>query len=292
VKKLLVVLFTFIILISGCAVNDQAKKEEREEVENSEEQSSIVTEKYQITEHQPLQFDFNQQIAVKYAIVALKEFDQNTNQQEQLNNFNTKNPVVSSVIYEDQNHNEKRIVLVMFKHLNKEEHYAATRLLLNQDKYFDIKSRGYHVSDSIKKLINQLKKPAIKVSETGEQLNFVVLEDLPADIEEAVGYVGKLRGFGVLKREGEESYIYIGSGERSTGGYDIAVEDVRRIDDLTRIKVNETSPDPDDPVTTALTYPKVVIKVDNATMNVEVINDEGDRFENINDERSESDYYE
>ncbi|MCK8824056.1 protease complex subunit PrcB family protein [Fuchsiella alkaliacetigena] len=122
------------------------------------------------------------------------------------------------------------------------------------------------------------------------ELEFEVIEKLPEDLKKAIGFVGELRGFGVIRSTDNESIIYIGVGEKPTGGYGIEVESVKEVDGLTKIKVVETSPAADQLVTQAITYPRVVIKVKDITDDIQVINEQGEVFEDINDETKEAEY--
>ncbi|WP_255361624.1 MULTISPECIES: protease complex subunit PrcB family protein [unclassified Candidatus Frackibacter] len=111
-------------------------------------------------------------------------------------------------------------------------------------------------------------------------------------LKEPIGYIKKLRGFGIVKRTEDETIIYIGSGQKPTGGYNITVESVRKIEGVTKIEVFEKGPGPDESVTQAITSPYVVIKVFKSVSNIEAINNQGDKFKDINDESSEADYFE
>lgn len=134
--------------------------------------------------------------------------------------------------------------------------------------------------------------PQAEEEKQGQALKYKIFKELPDDLKEPIGYIKELRGFGIVNRNEKETIIYIGSGKQSTGGYGISVESVRKLKDITRIEVSETTPRPDENVTQVITYPYIVIKVFEAVGNIEVVNDQGDKFENINDESLEADYYE
>ncbi len=126
----------------------------------------------------------------------------------------------------------------------------------------------------------------------GEELEFEVIEDIPEELENPVAFVKELEGFGLIKRDGNESIIYIGLGEKPTGGYGIDVESVKKVDGTTKIEITEISPEPDQLVTQALTYPKTLIRVFDAGDEIKVVNQVGEELEDINDETKEADYIE
>lgn len=144
------------------------------------------------------------------------------------------------------------------------------------------------------KKVKVIDKLVSKVEEEkeGKALKYKTFKELPQNLEEPIEHVKELRGFGIIKRTENETIIYIGSGQKSTGGYDITVESVRRLKDIIRIEVLEKTPGSNENVTQVITYPHAVIKVFEAISNIEVVNDQGDKFENINDESLEADYYE
>ena len=125
-----------------------------------------------------------------------------------------------------------------------------------------------------------------------KDLEFEVIEELPEELEKPIAFVQKLKGFGLIKREGQESIIYIGLGEKPTGGYRVSVESVKEVDGTTKIEIAEISPDPDQLVTQALTYPMTVIRVFAAGDEIKVVNQAGEELEDINDETKEAEYIE
>ena len=126
----------------------------------------------------------------------------------------------------------------------------------------------------------------------GEELEFEVIQNIPEELENPVAFVKELEGFGLIKRDGNESIIYIGLGEKPTGGYGIDVESVKKVDGTTKIEIKEISPEPDQLVTQALTYPKTLIRVFDAGDEIKVVNQNGVELEDINDESKEADYIE
>ncbi|MFW6306326.1 MAG: leucine-rich repeat domain-containing protein, partial [Bacillota bacterium] len=158
----------------------------------------------------------------------------------------------------------------------------TTRISI-QENYLDI-SEGSEDMEVINELENNgcWVQYSPQKEANDELLEFEVLSEIPKDLKEKVENLSTLRGFKVLKSEGDTSYIYIGSGERNTGGYDINVEEVIAVDDITNITVIERSPDPDDPVTMEITYPHLVVKVYNATDDIDVINQYGNILSELN----------
>lgn len=80
-------------------------------------------------------------------------------------------------------------------------------------------------------------------------------------------------------------WITITSGEQSTGGYDINVVNIEADGDTVTITVEETSPEPTQMVTEALTYPCTTVRFDYGTNgtphNFVVVNTAGEEFSPI-----------
>ncbi|MTI80897.1 MAG: protease complex subunit PrcB family protein [Firmicutes bacterium] len=119
--------------------------------------------------------------------------------------------------------------------------------------------------------------------EEGELLGVNVLKNLSGDLEEAISLVHNHRGYGIIKEQGDEAIIYVGSGEKPTGGYNIEVTSVKDVAGTTVITVKETSPSKDKMLIQMISYPYTVIKVSNITDDIKVINTNGELFENINE---------
>jgi hypothetical protein len=69
---------------------------------------------------------------------------------------------------------------------------------------------------------------------------------------------------------------------KGSGGYNIDIKDINVEKDRTTIVVKETSPKPDQDVTTALTYPRIKKEIDDINVNnISVVNTNGKEYEKI-----------
>jgi hypothetical protein len=110
--------------------------------------------------------------------------------------------------------------------------------------------------------------------------------EIVAGEEESLQYIKTHRGFGIIREDEEYYYIFIGAGEKNTGGYDIRVTDVVKTGDEITILVAEESPGKDDMVMQVITYPYQIIRISkDYGKNYSVINEEGEIFEDMNDEK-------
>lgn len=92
-------------------------------------------------------------------------------------------------------------------------------------------------------------------------LDFTVVEEreipegLKTKIEE-----NKTTEFKITYKDGEDLYIAVGYGERPTGGYSIAVNDLYLGENAIHITTTLIGPSKDETVTQVLTYPYIVVK--------------------------------
>lgn len=73
------------------------------------------------------------------------------------------------------------------------------------------------------------------------------------------------RGFKIIKEDNNYTYIFIGLGEKMTGGYSVKVNGVEDIEGSTNILIQETSPAKDAIVMQAINYPYSVVRIDKNT---------------------------
>lgn len=106
------------------------------------------------------------------------------------------------------------------------------------------------------------------------------IETLPADVKGAVEILKMKRGYRVFPVE-EGYLVFVGSGEKPTGGYTIKTLSVEDIEGMTKITMEEKAPKPEDIVTEALTHPFVVIRMKGVAETFQVFNDKGQRFEDL-----------
>lgn len=123
-----------------------------------------------------------------------------------------------------------------------------------------------------------------------EKFTIIKNQDMNTDMLTALEFIKQHRGYGIISEDENLYNIFIGSGEKNTGGYTIEVINVENKDGKTIITVREISPSKDQMVTQAITYPYVVISISkNIVQNVVVVNTEGELFDDINNESGEND---
>ncbi|MFO7612354.1 MAG: protease complex subunit PrcB family protein [Clostridia bacterium] len=81
--------------------------------------------------------------------------------------------------------------------------------------------------------------------------------------------------------------VFIGIGEKPTGGYGIKVISVEDNEGMTNIIVEEISPGADDIVTQAITYPYVVVEMKGITDSFSIVSTDGSEFVLINEDEIE-----
>lgn len=129
------------------------------------------------------------------------------------------------------------------------------------------------------------KKPDDLVTDKETAVYEIITEE-----EESLQYIKHHRGFGIIREDEYFYYIFIGAGEKNTGGYDIFVIDAIKTTDAVYITVQETSPGKDDMVIQVITYPHQIIRINKSLgRDIIVISDSGELFEDINDETKEDD---
>jgi hypothetical protein len=100
-------------------------------------------------------------------------------------------------------------------------------------------------------------------------------EEFSEEIQNQIESIRQQRGYALLQNEANESILYIGAGEKPTGGYTITVQAVQNLDGTTQVFVEETSPASDEAVSQAITYPMTIIKPHNLEADLQVITDSG-----------------
>ncbi len=76
-------------------------------------------------------------------------------------------------------------------------------------------------------------------------------------------------------------YYIICMGEKNTGGYSLKIKEVNKIAKKTEIIVEEIEPAEGDIVTTALTYPTVIVKFQESQENIIIKNTKGEEFSRL-----------
>jgi len=101
------------------------------------------------------EFDFNRDIAIKYAIVTLEEIDAVAKVKRFSENIQDE-PIVNAIIsYDKEKENSKKIVVVSFRS-KKGNYYHSVTLILNKDGFLEIFDR---TESSLDDLIKDLKTP-------------------------------------------------------------------------------------------------------------------------------------
>ena len=102
------------------------------------------------------EFSFNRDIAVKYAITALEEYN-SKHSGRNLNKYNLSDPILNAIIsYDSTKQRHENVVFVAFRSHDGTS-FACATLIMNKDGYLRIDGRGYALE--IKHIIWQLKTP-------------------------------------------------------------------------------------------------------------------------------------
>lgn len=102
--------------------------------------------------------------------------------------------------------------------------------------------------------------------------------ELDPKIQQDIETLKMKRGYYYWKAEEEPYIIFIGAGEKNTGGYGLDVLSVGDQEGKTVITVEQTEPEPESMVTEVLTYPYVVIQVEGVTENFQVKEENGSEY--------------
>lgn len=95
----------------------------------------------------------------------------------------------------------------------------------------------------------------------GDLINHQLLDTVPAQIQSTLESSQKIRGYLYFPTE---KLLVIFMGERSTGGYSIQLQTIRRSGDTLLVETMEKSPKPGDFVTQGFTYPRLIIQLEDA----------------------------
>ena len=121
-----------------------------------------------------------------------------------------------------------------------------------------------------------------------DSISYNVLSEnnLNEDIQASLDYIKELRGYGIIKEKDNNYIMYIGLGEKATGGYSIKIKSVEKIKKGLKITINEIKPKDNQMVTETLTYPNILIEIPKNIdiNNINVITTDGEQLPNINKE--------
>ncbi|MBS4534094.1 protease complex subunit PrcB family protein [Clostridium sp. D2Q-14] len=114
-------------------------------------------------------------------------------------------------------------------------------------------------------------------------IEYEIVENVPRNIENSIEDIKENQGYKVIESKENGKYIYIGLGEKNTGGYDIVIEKVEKDDNITKITIMEYKPKTDDMVTQAITYPYKIIKIEDIedVKDIKVVTIKGKEFKII-----------
>lgn len=98
---------------------------------------------------------------------------------------------------------------------------------------------------------------------TSNDIAYFIVEDkdVPKEMMEIIKQEKTKGGTQVILNEGSQ-YVFIGLGERKTGGYGIHINSVEDVEGSISIVYNETKPNPDSMLIQVITYPYVVLRID------------------------------
>lgn len=109
---------------------------------------------------------------------------------------------------------------------------------------------------------------------TVNKIDFQVVnfDDLASEKIEFINNLATLRGYYYWRDDNGKYTLFIGMGEKPTGGFSIKVISVEDNEGKTNILVEETIPKKDDIVSQALTYPYLVIEMKGITDQFNIAN--------------------
>lgn len=114
-------------------------------------------------------------------------------------------------------------------------------------------------------------------------------EELSEEMEDIIQNLKKERGYFIFNPQtfqtGEDLFILISSGEKPTGGYSSAIENVLFKDDTLEITVEEKKPSQEDAVIQVLTYPALLLKLKGTYEFFAINNTAGEAFPPLSPER-------
>ncbi len=116
---------------------------------------------------------------------------------------------------------------------------------------------------------------------TPDKVAFEVVDssDLSKEMQNWIEGLKQTKGFYILERRDDRLLVFIGSGEKISGGYGIEVEQVVMQDGHVLVTARETAPGKEDMVTMALTYPYTVIKISQSVDSLTVLDEDGSPFD-------------
>jgi PrcB C-terminal len=93
--------------------------------------------------------------------------------------------------------------------------------------------------------------------------------EIPISLKEKMEKKKGERGYLTYKNK-DGLYIYIASGQKNSGGYDIKVSSIEDVEGITNVFIKEFAPKEGMITTQVITYPSIVVKATGATNKVNV----------------------
>lgn len=108
------------------------------------------------------------------------------------------------------------------------------------------------------------------------------VEQLPLEVKSAIDFLKSRRGYYVFTPRdypnGKDNFLFISSGAKPTGGYSLTVVSAAVAGDTLKITVQENEPAADEGVIQVITYPHLVLKINDSYQNFSVINDKNEIY--------------
>lgn len=106
-----------------------------------------------------------------------------------------------------------------------------------------------------------------------KEIDYTVVEDadIPDELMDVIN--GKKSSpFKITFSDKENLFIAIGYGEQATGGYSITVDEIYQTSDSIEVGTRFEGPEKNEEQATGITYPYIVIKVENTEKTVKFLN--------------------
>ena len=137
--------------------------------------------------------------------------------------------------------------------------------------------------DDTADLEQDLEQPEEQQDEALPEYDIITdVEELPAEVKCLAGYLEDRRGYYVFTpREyatGEDTYLFISSGEKPTGGYTLDLDSAVLVDGMLEIVVQEKEPAADEGVIQVITYPRLILKIGDEYQGFHIMNDKNESF--------------
>jgi hypothetical protein len=121
---------------------------------------------------------------------------------------------------------------------------------------------------------------------TANDVDYELVNDDMMDegMKDKIQQIKDKKGYGIIKEDDCFYYIYIGMGEKSTGGYDVEIISVKAVDGKIKIFVEEIEPEKDEVVIQVITYPFEVLRIEKEqSRDIVVVNESDEEYDAICD---------